>query len=280
MKNNIFNKQNEDYILDALFSQRYYYDLANKQENVNLILIFVACILGSFTIDNLTYQIIVNLVFGIIVFGLSRIIVSNIKKGAKIKKYIDYKLFSFDNDEHSIIEAKKYIFDVKKKHLKNYQQQISNNGNSTPPGLRDWYYDENKGDFINQVKSCQLQNIAWDKEISKIYLILLTAIFSSMFFIYLIISCINKCDILEFVAGFIPFANIIGYLVQKILQYNEVNKNIVEIKIKTQKPTTKKILLDIQKDIDLRRENEFAPPNFIHKIISKNMHEKIKFVSK
>ena len=68
--------------------------------------------------------------------------------------------------------------------------------------------------------------------------------------------------------------------IEKGLKELKVSKNKVEIKMKTQKPTTKKILLDIQKDIDLRRENEFAPPNFIHKIISKNMHEKIKFVSK
>ena len=53
-------KQNEDYILDALFSQRYYYNLANKLESANLILIFVACILGSIAINNLLYQIIVK----------------------------------------------------------------------------------------------------------------------------------------------------------------------------------------------------------------------------
>lgn len=279
MKNDIFNKQNENYILDALFSQRYYYNLANKLETTYLILLFLACILGSFSINDLLYQFVVNVCLSIIIFVLNLVIVSKIKKGALIKKYIDYELFGFDNDEKSITKAKSYIFDVKNKHLKNYHQQVSNNGNSNPPGLRDWYYNENKESYISQIKSCQLQNISWDNKISKIYISLLIIIFSVMFLIYSIISCINKSELLEFFAGFIPFMNIIWYLVQKSIKYCEINKIIEEIRFKLQKSVTKKILLDIQKDIDFRRENEFAPPGFIHKIISKKMHEKIKFIN-
>lgn len=280
MKNDIFNKQNEEYILDALFSQRYYYNLANKLETVNLILIFTACILGSFSIDSLLYQILVNVGLSIVIFILNHVIISKIKKGAIIKKFIDYELFAFDNDEKSIRKAKEYIFDVINKHLKNYQQQISNDCNSNPPGLRDWYYNENKMGYTSRVKSCQLQNISWDNKISKIYIGLLIGVFSILFLVYLIISCINNNEILVFLAGLIPFMNVIWYLVQKILKYREINKIMDEIKLKLQRKTSREVLLDIQKDIDLRRENEFAPPNFIHKIISKNMHEKIKFISK
>lgn len=280
MKNDIFNKQNEEYILDALFSQRYYYNLANKLETVNLILIFTACILGSFSIDSVLYQILVNVGLSIVIFILNHVIISKIKKGAIIKKYIDYELFAFDNDEKSIRKAKEYIFDVINKHLKNYQQQISNDGNSNPPGLRDWYYNENKMSYTSQVKSCQLQNISWDNKISKIYIGLLIGVFSILFLVYLIISSIKNYELLKFFAGLIPFMNVGFYLVQKKIKYQEVNKIMEEIKMKSQKPITKRLLLDIQKDIDLRRENEFAPPNIIHKIISKKMHDKIKFISK
>lgn len=280
MKNDIFNKQNEAYILDALFSQRYYYNLANKLETINLILTFITCILGSFSIDNVLYQFIINVCLGIVIYVLNHIIISKIKKGALIKKFIDYELFDFDNDEKSIENAKVYIFDVINKRLNNYQQQISKDGNGNPPGLRDWYYNENKKSYVDQIKSCQLQNISWDNKISKVYICLLVGIFGMLFLIYLFISCINNCEILNFIAGLLPFVNVMWYLVQKITKYCEINKITNEIKLKIQEPTTRKKILDIQKNIDLRRENEFAPPNFIHKIISKKMHEKIKFISK
>ena len=280
MKNDIFNKQNKKYILDALFSQRYYYNLANKLETISLILIFTACVLGSFSIDNVLYQLFVNGVLSAVIFILNLIIASKIKKGALIKKFIDYELFGFDNDEKSIKKAKEYIYDVINKQLKNYQQQISNDGYSNPPGLRDWYYNEKKESYIKEIKSCQMQNITWDNRISKIYINLLFGIFSMLFLVYLIISSVKNYELLKIFAGLIPFMNVGFYLVQKKIKYQEINKIMEEIKMKSQKPITKRLLLDIQKDIDLRRENEFAPPNIIHKIISKKMHDKIKFISK
>lgn len=280
MKNDIFKKQNEPNILDALFSQRYYYNTANKLDTINLILILITCILSSFTIEDNMYKIVVNIVLVLISWCLSNLTVQNIKKGALIKKYIDYELFSFKIDKESIKKAKGYIFDVIKKHLKNYNQQINNDGNGNPPGLKDWYYDENKVGCINQIKSCQSQNTTWDNRISKIYLIMLLVLFSILSVIYIIISSINKCDILNFFAGAIPFANVIVFFMKRCLNYFKIKKIIDEANSKLQLASTKNALLDIQKCIDIRRENEFVPPNFVHKIISKDMHEKIKFVSK
>lgn len=279
-KTSIFEKQNEKSVLNILYAQRFYYNRSNFLESINVILVLGICIFDFFEIKKPLLKIIVNVFVVAINCIISNIISSDIKKGAKLKKYFDYKLFNFcgiTNDFKK--ECKGYVFDVINKHNKNHDQQISNDGEANPPGLKNWYFDEGKIKNIDIIKSMQKQNLYWDKIISKIYLGIIICIILVLCILYFIVSYFMNFETLEILAGIIPFMSIIKYLYGKIKSYHIIDKNIECANILLNKAKDIDDLIEVQNRIDNRREENFAPPNLIHKIISKRVHRKIEFMN-
>lgn len=278
-KKDFFEKQNSKDMLDVLFAQRFYYNRTNILENFNLLIMLIICISNFFSINNLILKVVINVIFTLISVGLSKWIKDDIMKGSNLKKYFDYTLYNFDLDENFKKDCLGLVHDVISKNKKNYVQQITNDGKAKVPGLRDWYFDENYKDEMDIIKSMQKQNLYWDKIISKIYVILLFVLFIILMFLYIIIAYFNKFKILELLIGFIPLFNITSYLSNKFITYFSIDKEMAVANYAIGKDTSKNDLIEIQKRIDNRRKLNFSPPNLIHKLYSKIIHEKIEYIN-
>jgi len=95
IENNIFEKQNEKDMLDILYAQRHYYNIANQLDNINLLLIFILCMFDFFEINNPVIKLLVNGLIAFIIYIITHLIKYCIKKGANLKKYFDYTLYAF-----------------------------------------------------------------------------------------------------------------------------------------------------------------------------------------
>ncbi len=280
-KNSIFEKQNEKDMLDILYAQRHYYNIANQLDIINLLLIFIVCVFDFFEINIPMLKLLVNGVVASIIYAITHIIKNYIKKGADLKKYFDYTLYSFKGITKQFENnCKKNIYNVLKKYKKDYKQQISNDGKSNPPGLKDWYFDEGETQRLEIIKSTQSQNIKWDKKISTIYLIIVISLAILLFITYLITCTLMQLNTMEFVAGLISFVSFFYYLFEKIISYFKINKYVYCAELLLKKAERNTDLIEIQEIIDKRRHENFCPPNIIHKIISKTVHEEIEFINK
>lgn len=278
-KNNFFKKQNSQDMLDVLFAQRFYYNRANVLEIINVILMLIICISNFFSIDNLIIKIIINVLFALICIALSKWISCDVKNGANLKKYFDYTLYNFELEQEFRKECLNLVHNVVSKNKKSYNQQISNDGKAKPPGLRDWYFDEKYNNELDIIKSMQKQNLDWDKIISKIYVLLLVVLFIVLMIFYFVIAFINNFKILELIVGIIPLFSIMGYLINKFIIYFSIDKNISLANYAINKATNKNDLIEVQKMIDERRKLNLIPPNLIHKLISKVIHERNEYVN-
>lgn len=280
-KNSIFDKQNEKDMLDVLYAQRQYYNIANKLDSINLLLILIVCMFDFFEINNPMIKLFVNGLIALIIYIIAYVTNDYIKKGADLKKYFDYKLYVFNGITKQFEEnCRKYIHNILKKNKPDYNQQISNDGKSNPPGLKDWYFDEGETQRLDIIKSTQSQNIKWDKKISTIYLIIVIILVIVLFITYLITCALMKFNIIEFLAGLISFASFFCYLFKKIISYIKINKCVYFAEHLLNKAKNDADLIEIQEIIDKRRHENFCPPNIIHKIISKSVHEEIEFINK
>jgi hypothetical protein len=280
-KNSIFEKQNEKDMLDILYAQRHYYNVANLLDNTNLLLIFIVCTFDFFELNNPMIKLLVNGFMASIIYVIAHVINDYIKKGADLKKYFDYTLYSFKGITKQFENnCKKNIYNILKKQKKDYKQQISNDGKSNPPGLKDWYFDEGETQRLEIIKSTQSQNIKWDKKISTIYLIIVISLVILLFITYLITCTLMKFNTIEFFSGLISFVSFFCYLFEKIISYFQINKYVYCAEHLLNKAKNDVDLMEIQEIIDKRRHKNFCPINIIHKIISKSVHEEIEYISK
>lgn len=281
IKNNIFDKQNEKDMLDILYAQRKYYNMANKLDSINLLLIFVVCMYDFFEINNTMIKLLVNGVIALIIYMITHVTNYYVKQGADLKKYFDYKLYSFNGIIKQFEEScRKSIHNILSKNMLDYNQQISNDGKSEPPGLKDWYFDEGKKQMLDVIRSTQSQNIRWDKKISTLYLIMIIILIIILFISYTITCILMNFNIVEFIVGLLSFVSFFYYLFKKIISYIKINKYVYYAEQLLTKAKNDADLIEIQEIIDKRRRENLCPPNIIHKIISKSVHEEIEFINK
>lgn len=281
IKNGIFDKQNEKDMLDILYAQRQYYNMANKLDSINLLLIFVVCTYDFFEINNAMIKLLVNGVIALIINIITHVTNYYVKRGADLKKYFDYKLYSFNGIAKQFEEScRKSIHNILKKNMSEYNQQINNDGKSDPPGLKDWYFNEGKTQTLDIIRSTQSQNIRWDKKISTLYLIMIIILIIVLFISYTITCILMNFNVVEFIVGLLSFASFFYYLFKKIISYIKINKYVYYAEQLLTKAKNDVDLIEIQEIIDKRRRENLCPPNIIHKIISKSFHEEIEFINK
>lgn len=281
IKNNIFDKQNEKDMLDILYAQRQYYNMANKLDSINLLLIFVVCMYDFFEINNAMIKLLINGVIALIIYIITHVTNYYVKRGADLKKYFDYKLYSFNGITKQFEEScRKSIHNILKKNMSDYNQQISNDGKSDPPGLKNWYFNEGKTQILDIIRSTQSQNIRWDKKISTLYLIMIIILIIVLFISYTITCILMNFNVVEFIVGLLSFASFFYYLFKKIISYIKINKFVYYAEQLLTKAKNDVDLIEIQEIIDKRRRENLCPPNIIHKIISKSVHEEIEFINK
>lgn len=269
--------QNSKEMLDILYSQRYYYNKANKIEIIAIVIMISIGILNFFDFE----QPLTKLFMNFILMFINSILFNQIKtctnRGASLKELFDNKLFVINTNNKNLDKlCKEYIYDVFKKNNKNYYSQIESDVQGNLPGLKNWYeICENKNE-IDSILYMQKQNLYWDESLSKKYNLFLNASCLFVFCMFILFAIISDYNPIEMLAGMIYLKTIVEYRYEKHKSYVLINNNMIKCITIMERADSFDDVIEIQKMINLRRNENFNPPNILHKIFAKEMHEKVK----
>lgn len=191
MNSNIIQeRQNDEDLLKVQFAARVSFNSAEKFNHFA----WIACIVSAFSIflpSGWPMCIINGIPFIADIFAFLFSIVTSwkVKQASTLRKYFDSYVLDIQLNQFSETELRKIREQTEKIYLKspiNATIQISNTGNDSPPGVRNWYTFSKFYDGLDAQFECQRQNTWWN---------------SKMFTIRIIVS-----SFLLFVGGSIFFA--------------------------------------------------------------------------
>jgi len=275
--------QNDEQILQLLFSQRKFYDDAEKYNKLSWlfawIMFFISIINLIFNIP-LIYSTLSIAVLTITIWIIEKLSVRCVKIGAATKKYIDFKLFEFNEDNFGYTRERieEFAINKKRKYPEEYIVQISNTGTDEIQGVKDWYIFESTGLQWKDIYTCQKQNIWWNGALSKKYVSLLLLIGAVV-----LLFCIGISLAVNLSARnlSIAVASNVGLII-KI--YEDISSGIkyhrsyhdaqvrIEIFDKRTDLSVEELKM-LQSDIDKTRNIKFLVPDFLHRINSLNLHD-------
>lgn len=284
--NDIYTKQNEEYILMLQYSQRKHYDMAeNIQYCIWIFMILNIIINNNVIIGNLLGSNIVKIIGSVltVLYILLKLEINkNIEIGAYTKEFIDCTLFDFDIKKNLKKFTKEQLSEFavckKKKNSSDYLCQINNTGKDEPRGVKNWYENREQMDMKNAVYGCQKENIWWDQRLSKIYMYIFIVISVLVIVSILFINRNESVKSLIF-AVLIPSVQI---LIESITQVvNFIKLMIYRAKVDIMCKSIEKDLNNISEEdleelqglIVQRRLYKFLIPNKLHSILSRKFHE-------
>lgn len=269
----INKKQNEDDMIQLLYYSR---NLYNRSTNIfifKLIVVIINIVLALLQ-KNTIY---LSAIFFVIFTSLEIIEQICVKNAAKARNLFDAILFELEEVENNIkIKEKAYTFC--RRHKKNYEIQRENSGTDNPPGLKNWY-SENNGKTKNEIVfKCQIENTKWDKKITNIDLVIFTVIL-----LIVILGVVHKYynkTLSELISVIFVGIELIYEIIKRLFLYFKYNKNISNreclINEFSKNRINKSNLNSLQMLIEKRRKMDLVPINFIHRKISNYMHDIIK----
>lgn len=279
---NIKKRQNEDFMLKCQYVSRYFY---NKAEILNYV-VWGICILSAFTIflpdTNSWYILGLPLLLDIIGCIFESRLEKCVSTAAKLRNYFDAYVLDLNVSTYSdtdIREIKNIIIKIVAKNQNKCNTQISNTGNDTPPGVRDWYeFSHPFSDEAVQFE-CMEQNCWWDKELSKVD-ILLHILFGVIILLLMLVFLHLKiwknilrillCSGILLKIGERVYTNIKYYILS--LQIDAVEKVVSSSK-------TEPNLLHLQSLIEQRRTLPKLKSNFLHRYLANKLSEEYRNIS-
>lgn len=268
----INEKQNEDKMLQLLYYSRKLYNNANTLFLYKMIILVINAILAIIDINP-----IVIVILSIIYIILQYCENICIKNASRAREIFDAILFEFQipNDYENI---KENAYKICQKNKKEFEIQKNNTGEDSPPGVKNWY-TQNDGNTKNEIIfKCQIENTKWDEKVTKINSVVFWSGIIILFIIYIIIR--NKDSVVDFILGILLSFELIIQLIEIAVEYRKYNKNLIERKFQIEKIKLKKIkkdeLISLQKLINERRNLKLVPFNNIHKFITIKMHDLMK----
>ncbi len=269
----INKKQNEEEMIQLLYYSRNLYNRSIEIFILKLIVVGINIILSFTQKDTIFLSAIIFMLFTL----LEIIERACVKNAARARNLFDVSLFEFENVKYeSKIKEKAYIFC--RKHKKDYKIQKENLGTDDPPGLKNWY-TQNNGKTKNEIIfKCQIENTKWDKKITNtdlgIFIVILVLVILIVIYKYY-----NKM-LSELISVILVGIELIYEVIKRALLYIKYNKNVSNREILidefSDSKITKKHLKSLQSLIEERREMDLVPLNFIHRKVSNYMHEIIK----
>lgn len=269
----INKKQNEDKMLELLYYSRKLYNKSSNIFKINIVLILINIILEILNINNIYSA---GVLF--IIFLVLEILASNcIKNAAKARNIFDAILFGFDKIK-CYERIREDAYKICSKNKEDFEIQKNNTGRDNPPGLKDWYTENNGINKNEIILKCQIENTKWDKEITNIDIKIFFAIFLILLCI-VVIKYFNR-PLHELIKCLFVTIELIWEIIKRIKFYYDYNKNLSNreclINEFSNNRVSKNNLKSLQKLIEERRSLNLVPLNSIHKKVSEKIHDIIK----
>lgn len=273
MDKNIFNHQNDEYLLKCIVAQRQEYRQAKKANNVKSIVtvIFAAFTVLSSALDNDILTAITCLFAIVLLIVSQRIDSYTLKKrrhAASIQQYVDVELFSTVAEQ----DATNWGTLPSKTDL---AESISSIDTSETELAKNWYSNYSKLPPIKQIFYCQKENIRWDSKLRSEFRVLLIIVYSVILAALVVITFAINPSLVRFICVFSWFLPIIDYCysfgsnraqdtrrferlkedsenIEKLLQNDDFRENYIE-------------LIELQNKIKDNRENAALIPDWFYK---------------
>lgn len=263
-------KQNEPQILKEQYSARHCYNGAQLFFVLSWLCCIAITILAIFfenkNVELCAYIIAILTVFE---FLFERINQWYIKFGSAYRMKIDDYLFGWDYQEYycdiSVDFLTAFSNIIARLHKKRYLKQIRNTENDKPRGVKDWYRLEAGMTKEDEIKSCQSENIKFDKIISTVHIYFVITLAICFFAILLKVD--NKG--LMFCSFVSVTIKIISYVID-IYQYIKCKNKRDCVLAQIQNSTYDlKLVKKLQEVINHRRQLSMVPFSIIHYFVNK-----------
>lgn len=185
--NEIQKRQNEELLLKVQYAARVCFNSAEKYNHFA----WIACLVSTFSVflPNSWPMYIINgipCVADIFAFVFSLITSSQVNWASKLRKFFDSYVLNIQLKQFSETELRDIRERTEKKYMRNPINatiQMTNTGNDSPPGVRDWYVFSNFFDGIHAQFECQRQNTWWNSQMVTVRII-------TTVFMLIIVGCI------------------------------------------------------------------------------------------
>ena len=167
----ILEKENQPNMLKIQYASKYYFNKAELEskiirslEIVSILTVFLPNLVASDLVTSI--QIIIDL----LIVNLTSYFNDSIESAACLRNYFDSVVLDIHPQQYSESEVQKVHEKAEIVFLKNGNEaliQISNTGNDTPPGVKNWYDFTSDLTGLDAVFECQKQNIWWNEKIDE-----------------------------------------------------------------------------------------------------------------
>lgn len=269
----INKKQNEEEMIQLLYYSRNLYNRSTQIFIFKIIVLIINIVL-LFELEN---NIFLSVLFHVLFILLECVEQICVKNASRARNLFDTILFDFESVKYeSKLKEKAYIFC--RKHKEDYKIQKENVGTDDPPGLKNWY-TQNNGKTKNEIIfKCQIENTKWDKKITNTDLVIF--IVTLILVIFIVGYKYYNKTLSELILALLVGFELIYEIIKRVSLYIKYNKNLSNRELLidefSNSRISKKHLKSLQALIEERREMDLVPLNFIHRKVSNYMHEIIK----
>ena len=281
----ICQRQNSPEMLDCQYAARHYYNMAEKLNYWAVILSLISeCLVLLPNSDDPNIELLslaIPVILGIVAYICNSSAEKNISAAATLRNYFDDIVLGFEHkrnyDKGKLNIIKNHLANISDQDKKNenYQAQITNNGRSIPPGVKDWYEFSGLYSDSEVIFECQKQNAWWNSELHKRRVInegiLLIGIYIAIFLGYFYF----KIPLLKIIICSISILYNLADKIKSEVQYRQLSEKIENIVSFLSTQTKRKgEIKNLQKLISERRELHVVECNHIHRVNSKRLSEK------
>lgn len=280
MRDVIFKRQNNEDILDLLYSQKVSYDKAEIYNRIGwgMTALLMILTVGKLFIPSWEQPFnMIELIIAVGVFAVDYKTKKLINWGAETKGLIDSILFDFPiQNREKLIE---YAIKIKNKNKDDYELKTTHRGDDNIRGVRDWYTEYSSNNHYKVILNCQKENVWWNEKLVNYY--------KKIIGIFIGISILLALVFISYFAIKIDFAwglMILGstILIRSIEQIMTIRTYIkamehaqakVELIEADSNNLNMESLQSLQKNIDENRKSGFLVPSWVHYIYSKYLHK-------
>lgn len=167
----ILEKENQPTMLKIQYASKYYFNKAELESKIIRILEIVS-ILTVFLPNFVAFDLVtsIQIIIDLLIVNLTRYFNDSIKSASCLRNYFDSVVLDIHPQKYSESEVQKIhekaeiIFSKKGNEA---LIQISNTGNDTPPGVKNWYDFTSDLTGLDAVFECQKQNIWWNEKMDE-----------------------------------------------------------------------------------------------------------------
>ncbi|MCI9221413.1 MAG: hypothetical protein HFH94_17170 [Lachnospiraceae bacterium] len=286
MRDNIFKRQNDEDILDLLYSQRVSYDEAEIYNRIGwgMTLLLTVLAIGElfFPLWEQAFSVI-EIIVALVIFVVDYKTKTLINWGAETKGLIDSILFDFPiQNKEKLIE---YAIEIKNRNKDDYRVQITHRGDDNIKGIRDWYTEYSSDNHYRVILNCQKENIWWNVKLVKYYKSIINILISVS--VLLVFAFIFYFSIkVDFAWGLMILGStILIRSIEHLITIKAYTKAMEHAQAKVELIETDsnnlnmESLQSLQKNIEENRKSGFLVPSWIHYIFSKHLHEEKKEIN-